>query len=123
MCKYAFYGEEISRPQIYCKLNNQVCLFSKFCVNQGKYIHKEGVENCYMLEQESKRKIPNDSYYVRFVLKGYAYVELSSDKVIKVKDTLGNIENYVYLKFDNGEYIPSLTPFKEEKLKTSRKKK
>jgi hypothetical protein len=123
MCEYAFYGKEESRPQIYCKLNNQVCLFSKFCVNEGRYIHKEGAENCYMIEREKKKKIPNGSYYVRFILKGYAYVELSSDKVIKVKDTLGNIENYVYLKFDNGEYIPSLTPFTEEKLKTSRKKK
>ena len=122
MCKYGFYGKEESRPQIYCKLNNQVCLFSKFCVNQGKYIHKEGAENCYMITQESKKKVPNGAYYVRFVLKGYAYVELSGDKVIKVKDTLGNIKDYVYLKDNNGEYIMSLTPFEEEK-KTSRKKK
>ena len=96
LCKYAFYGEEKSRPQIYCKLNNQYCLFSKFCVNQGKYIHKEGVENCYMVIQESQRQIPEGSYYVRFIKKGFAYIELTRDNVIKVKDTIGNINNYVY---------------------------
>ena len=124
LCKYAFYGEEKSRPQIYCKLNNQVCLFSKFCVNQGKYIHKEGVENCYMVVQENKKQIPEGAYYVRFVKKGFAYVELTRDKVIKVKDTIGEITNYVYLMMqDNGEYAISLQPFGEKKTKTSRKKK
>ena len=48
-----------------------------------------------MIEQEKKKKIPNGSYYVRFVLKGYAYVELSSDKVIKVKDI--DVERCRYL--------------------------
>lgn len=124
MCKYGFYGEEESRPQIYCKLNNQVCLFSKFCVNQGKYIHKEGVEHCYMIEQASKKQIPDGAYYVRFIKKGFAYIELDNNTVIKVKDTLGNITNYVYLiKDNNGEYIISLNPIIEKKKSTNRKKK
>lgn len=122
LCKYAFYGEEESRPQIYCKLNNKHCLFSKFCVNQGKYIHKEGVESCYMVLEENKKNIPNGSYYVRFVKNGFAYVELNRDKVIKIKDTIGEITNYVYLSLQDGKYIMSLTPF-EEKKKTTRKKK
>lgn len=122
LCKYAYYGEEESRPQIYCKLNNRNCLFSKFCVNQGKYIHKEGVESCYMILEENKKDIPSGSYYVRFIKNGFAYVELTRDKVIKVKDTIGKITNYVYLQQQNGEYIISLTPF-EEKKKTTRKKK
>ena len=124
LCKYAFYEEEKSRPQIYCKLNNQVCLFSKFCVNECRYIHKEGVENCYMATYESNKQIPEGSYYVRFVRKGFAYIELTNDKVIKVKDTLGNITNYVYLSLQNGEYVMSLSPFVEEKKpKQTRKKK
>ena len=122
LCKYAFYGKEESRPQIYCKLNNRSCLFSKFCVNQGKYIHKEGVESCYMILEENKKDIPSGSYYVRFIKNGFAYVELTRDKVIKIKDTIGEITNYVYLQQQNGEYIISLTPF-EEKKKTTRKKK
>lgn len=122
MCEHAFYGKEESRPQIYCKLNNQVCLFSKFCVNQGKYIHKEGVENCYMLTSD-RRKIPNGAYYVRFVKRGYAYVELTSDKVIKVKDIHGNIDNYVFLKLEDGEYVASIFPFLEEKKKSTNRKK
>ena len=123
LCKYAFYGEEKSRPQIYCKLNNKHCLFSKFCVNQGKYIHKEGVESCYMITEENKKQIPEGAYYVRFVKKGFAYVELTRDKVVKVKDTIGEITNYVYLTMQNGEYIISLKPFEEKKTKTNRKKK
>ena len=123
MCKYAFYGEGDSRPQIYCKLNNQVCLFSKFCVNQGRYIHREGVENCHMAQAEQNKKIPNGAYYVRFVKKGYAYVEIDINKVVKVKDTIGNITNYVYLRNINGEYEMSLQPFQEETKKTTRKKK
>ena len=75
-----------------------------------------------MLLEENKKNIPDGSYYVRFVKNGFAYVELNRDKVIKVKDTIGEITNYVYLSLQNGEYIISLTPF-EEKKKTTRKKK
>lgn len=124
MCKYSFYEEGKSQPQIYCKLNNQICLFSKFCVNQNKFVHREGAENCYMKTLfESKEQIPNGAYYVRFVKKGFAYVELTNDKIVKIKDTIGNISNYVYVKQENGEYQISLTPFETTTKKTTRKKK
>ena len=126
MCEYSFYEEKKEQPQIYCKLNNKSCLFSKFCVNQNKYIHREGVENCYMKAIfEKKQQIPNGAYYVRFVKKGFAYVEITNDKIVKIKDTIGNIDNYVYVKQENGEYQISLTPFEETSTqkKTTRKKK
>ena len=127
MCEHSFYEERNNKPQIYCKLNNQICLFSKFCVNQNKYIHREGFENCHMKNSfENKKEIPSGAYYVRFVKKGFAYVELTNDKIVKIKDTIGNIENYVYVKQEDGEYQISLTPFEEtpkKTTKTTRKKK
>ena len=126
MCKYAFYEEGKSQPQIYCKLNNQICLFSKFCVNQNRYIHREGVETCFMALFEEKKQIPSGSYYVRFIKKGFLYVELDSSRVIKIQDTLGNVTDYVYLKENNGKYEISLTPFTDTipvKKTTNRKKK
>lgn len=126
MCKYAFYEEGKSQPQIYCKLNNQICLFSKFCVNQNRYIHREGVKTCFMALFEEKKQIPSGSYYVRFIKKGFLYVELDSNRVVKIQDTLGNVTDYVYLKENNGKYEISLTPFTDTipiKKTTNRKKK
>jgi hypothetical protein len=79
-----------------------------------------------MAIEHEKANIPNGAYYVRFVRKGYAYVEIG-DKVIKIKDTVG-VEHYAYIKQNvNGEYELSLTPFVEvettSKKKSSRKKK
>ena len=127
MCKYAFY-EEGSKPQIYCKLNNQICLFSKFCVNQNRYIHREGVETCYMAQFEEKKHIPDGAHYVRFVKHNYLYVELDSNRVVKIFNTLGVETDYVYLREVNGKYEISLEPFIEaptqtKKTTTNRKKK
>ena len=97
-----------------------------FCYKQNKYIHREGVENCYMAIEHEKTNIPNGAYYVRFVRKGYAYVEMG-DRIIKIKDNIG-VEHYAYVKQNtNGEYELSLTPFIEiestPKKKSNRKKK
>ena len=127
MCKYAFYEEGKDKPQIYCKLNNQICLFSMFCVNQNKYIHRKGVEDCYMAQFEEQKQIPSEAHYVRFVKKGYLYVELNSDRVIKIPNTLGVETDYVYLREVDGKYEISLNPFVETsaqtKKTTNRKKK
>lgn len=130
MCQYAFYEENSKTPRLYCKLTDKICLYSKFCDKRNKYIHREGAETCYMAMQQSKETTPSGAYHVRFVLKGYAYVELNDNRVIKVKDTIGNIKNFVYLREINGEYEMSLTPFeevieekKEKKRQYNRKKK
>ena len=73
--------------------------------------------------EENKKQIPNGSHYVRFVRKGYAYVEIDN-KVVKIKDTLGNINNYVYIAVQNGQYIISLSPIDDKpKRQYNRKKK
>jgi hypothetical protein len=124
MCKYSFYKEkEGNKSQLYCKLNDSTCVYSKFCNKQNKYIHREGADDCYMALEENKKQIPNGSHYVRFIRKGYAYVEIDN-KVVKIKDTLGNINNYVYIAVQNGQYIISLSPIDDKpKRQYNRKKK
>lgn len=122
MCKYAFYNEKEKKSQIYCNINGKICLFSKFCIKQNKYIHREGVESCYMALEKEKKTIPNGAYCVRFVRKGFAYVEMD-DKIVKIKDTLENIDNYVYVKLTEQGYILSLNPFIEETITTEQKPK
>ena len=123
MCQYAYYDDKEKNARLRCNLTKDICLYSKYCDRQHKYIHREGVENCYMAMNEQKKNIPSNAHFVRFVKKGYAYVEMG-DKIVKIKDTLGNIGNYVYV-FDNGngEYEISLSPIEpKEKKKSTRKK-
>lgn len=123
MCKYSYYDESNSRKPMYCSLNNKPCIYSQYCVKVGRYIDKEGMENCFMALQELKKNIPNGANYVRFIDEGYLYVEID-DRVIKIKDTLGNVTNYVYLKYVNDEYKISLKPFEKQQIKkTTRVKK
>lgn len=120
MCKYSYYDESNSRKPMYCNLNNKPCIYSQYCVKVGRYIDKEGMENCFMALQEMKKNIPNGANFVRFIDKGYLYIEID-DKVVKIKDTLGNVTNYVYIKHVNNEYQISLTPFKiQQSKKTTR---
>ncbi len=122
MCEFAYYDNN----KLYCQLNKDVCLYSKFCDRQRKYIHRDGVENCYMAIEAKKKKIPQGSCYVRFIKKGFAYIEYG-DKILKIKDTIG-VSNYVYVFEKDGDYQISLTPFKKEeetqpkKRTTTRKK-
>ena len=125
MCQYAYYDND---KELYCKINKKRCLYSKYCVKQNRYIHKDGAEDCYMALEEKRKTIPTDAYYVRFVRKGFVYVDING-KVVKVKDTIGNVDNYVYAIEKNGEYLISLTPFttieedKPKKRQYNRKKK
>lgn len=123
MCKYSYYDESNSRKPMYCSLNNKLCIYSQYCVKVGRYIDKKGMENCFMALQELKKNIPNGANFVRFIDKGYLYVEID-DKVVKIKDTLGNVVNYVYIKRVNNEYKISLNPFEtQQNKKTTRAKK
>lgn len=123
MCEYAFYKDkERIYPKLYCKLNNKACIYSKFCTKINKYIPREGMENCYMLTQK-KNDIPQGAYHVRFIDKGYLYIDIEEDRVIKIKNTLEGVTNYIYLKKNDCGYDISLTPFTNEtKKKSSRKK-
>ncbi len=116
MCEFAYYNSD----RLLCKITKDNCLYSKYCDRQHKYIHRDGVENCYMAIDEKRKDIPNGAYYVRFVKKGYAYIELG-DKIVKVKDTIG-VNNYVYVFENNGEYEISLSPFKHEETTPTKKR-
>ena len=112
-CQYGFYKKtETNRPKLYCKITNDLCVYSKLCLKVNKYIYNDKSEECMIRKENDKKSIPNGAYYVRFVKKGYAYVELG-DTVVKVKcDDLDNIINYIYIQQNNdGTYIGSLTPF------------
>lgn len=112
MCQYAYYNDREKIPQLHCKisqLSNDICLYSKFCYKQNKYIHREGVENCYMAIEHDKKKIPNGAYFVRCVREGYAYVEMGN-RVVKIKDTIG-VDNFAYVRQTYNGYELSLKPF------------
>lgn len=115
MCEFAYYdNKETFRPKLYCELQKgKPCIYSRFCVRTNKFVPNDKMETCFMAIEKKKKDIPNESYYVRFVRKGYLYVEID-DKVVKVKDTIGNVNNYVYLRVKDGGYEASLTPFVEE---------
>lgn len=113
MCQYSYYNaNETDRPKLYCKLNNGRCIYAKLCMRLDKFIIQDDIAGeCYLMNEELKKNIPEGANYVRFEKKGYLYVELE-DTVIKVKDTIGTPTNYVYLKKYKDEYKISLTPFK-----------
>jgi len=115
MCEYAYYNDkETFRAKLYCGLQKgKPCIYSRFCVRTNKFVPNDKMETCFMAIEKKKKDIPNESYYVRFVRKGYLYVEIDG-KVVKVKDTIGNVNNYVYLRVKDGGYEASLTPFVEE---------
>lgn len=127
-CQYGFYKKtETNRPKLYCKITNDLCVYSKLCLKVNKYIYNDKSEECMIKKENNKKSIPNGAYYVRFIKNGYAYVELG-DTVVKVKcDDLDGIINYIYIQQNNdGTYIGSLTPFvsnNEAKKITKKRKK
>lgn len=126
-CQYGFYKKtETNRPKLYCKITNDLCVYSKLCLKVNKYIYNDKSEECMIRKENDKKSIPNGAYYVRFIKNGYAYVELG-DTVVKVKcDDLDNIINYIYIQQNNdGTYIGSLTPFvsNNETKKITKKRK
>ena len=126
-CQYGFYKKtETNRPKLYCKITNDLCVYSKLCLKVNKYIYNDKSEECMIKKENDRKSIPNGAYYVRFVKNGYAYVELG-DTVVKVKcDDIDNIINYIYIQQNNdGTYIGSLTPFvsNNETKKITKKRK
>ena len=113
MCKDAYYdSNEKIRQKIYCRQTGKTCLYSKYCVKVGKFIPSDGMENCFMALKEIK-KVPNGANRVRFVKRGYLYVEIG-DKVVKIKnDKIGEVD-FVYVRQKDGVYEASLNPFVEE---------
>lgn len=116
MCKFSYYVND----RLYCEITKQICLYSKYCTKQGKYIHREGVDDCYIMKENTKKVIPKNAYKVRMVRKGYVYIEVA-DEVIKLENTLGTDDlEYVYMECKNGKYTISTEPIIHRK--TSRRK-
>ncbi len=115
MCEYAYYDDkETFRQKLYCSLQKgKPCIYTRFCVRTNKFVPSNNMESCFMVLEKKKRDIPVGSNYVRFTRKGYLYVEVDG-KVIKVRDAVGNVDNYVFLRTTDRGYEVSLNPFVEE---------
>lgn len=124
-CSYGFYNpNEHNRPKLYCKITNEMCIYSKLCTkpNIDKYIFNDKVDECMIKKEEERKTIPNGAYFVRFIKKGYAYVEVDN-RVIKVRYG-GDDTNYLFIKSNSdGTCEGSVSPFVETTEKRKRKKK
>lgn len=122
-CKYEYYKpEEIYFPRLYCKINNKYCIYSKKCNRPGveKFIPQDNQQECYLYNMEIKKDIPNGSKYIEFERNGYLYIDIDDNHTIKVKNTLGEVnQNYIYIREGLDDYDISLVPFT---LKSYRKK-
>ena len=114
-CIYGYYKkEETYYPRLYCKLTDKSCRYSKKCLKEERFIPLDNQGECYLYNMEKKKKIPNGSNYVRFEHKGYLFIEVDDNRTIKVKNTLGKVEDYVYLRKVGNDYEISLSPFPTE---------
>lgn len=124
-CQYGFYkNNEVNRPRLYCKITNDLCVYSKLCLKPSvnKYIFNDRVDDCMIKKENERYTIPNGAYLVRFVKNGYVYVEVN-DKVLKIKYDANDTVNYVYIKEkSDGTYEASTTPFITEQKNTKRKR-
>lgn len=130
MCPYQFYKEdETYYPKLYCKANGKTCPHSKRCGKEERYISISGAEKCHIMEEQKRKDIPKDTYYVRTYKQRpngtYSlYVDIDGNGTIeKINTDFTDFDQYyVYLDKVNGVYIPSLTPIKK-KASNGRKKK
>ena len=99
-----------------------MCMYSRFCVNANKYLPKDKeMESCVLIMDNKRDKIPHGSCYIRFIRRGYLYVEIDN-KVVKIPNTLKREDiDYVYVRKLNDKYEVSLTPFTYEIQSTETK--
>lgn len=122
-CEYMYYKEEekdFTCPFLYCKINNNRCIYSKRCLKVNKFIPIDDVwKECFIMIDENKKHIPEGSFYLETFRpnkrgKLYLYVVIE-DKVERILSDFEKIEqNYVYLEKDGDNYKVSLTPFPEK---------
>lgn len=116
-CEYGFYNkDEDYYPKLYCKIDNKMCPYVKKCEKLERFLPLEEQERCYKRMEQKMKKIPKGSCYICFERKGYLYINLNEDETIKVKNTLGNInQDYVYVRDSLDGYELSLKPFEEKR--------
>lgn len=120
-CPYQYYkdGDEYY-PRLYCRVDNNCCLYAKRCEKVYKFISLDRTEECYKYNLEMKKNIPDGSYFVQVYRpnkKGnlILYVVIG-ESITKIQTELRELnQNYVYLKEGLEDYEVSLIPFVEKK--------
>ena len=103
MCPYSFYNDkEDYFPYLYCKLDGKRCLYSKKCNQEQRYIPLDNQEECYKLNEELKKSIPEGAYFVKSArpsINGtWLYVEINGS-VNKIEIPIKNYDrNFVFIK-------------------------
>lgn len=122
-CEYGYYKDnEPFYPKIYCKMDGSMCVYSKRCKIQEKYIALDNQKECYKYNMEKQKEIPKGSKYIEFERKGYLYVDMGDNHTEKIKNTLGKInQDYVYVKDGLDGYEISLVPFETKRTYTRKK--
>lgn len=117
ICEYAEIDNSDEYKRIQCKLKCGNCIYSTFCTVTQQYIHTDNYQECYIMNEQNKKRIPNGANYVRFIKNGFLYVEYN-DSVVKIKNPFNeaDVTNYVYVKEDASHNLKlSLQPFKRTK--------
>lgn len=128
-CPYQYYkdGDEYY-PRLYCRVDNNYCLYAKRCEKVYKFISLDRTEECYKYNLEMKKNIPDGSYFVQVYRpnkKGnlILYVVIG-ESITKIQTELRELnQNYVYLKEGLEDYEVSLIPFVEKKRPYTKKPK
>lgn len=123
LCCYAYYKpEEKYCPNLWCKLGDSRCMYSKKCLKLDKFIPLEGEKwkECYKFIMEKRKHIPEGSYLVQTFRpnrKGNLFLYVATDKGVEriLTDFTELNQEYVYIrKTPNGSYEVSLVPFQYE---------
>ena len=123
ICQYGFYKEDEKKPRLYCKLNKQFCIYSKYCGNEKRYIHTERYKECYIMNEQNNQTIPQGACRVIMIKRGVVFVEIEPDHLVQTPETIEGITNYVYIKRIGGnQFEISLTPFVDEKPQENKRK-
>lgn len=128
MCKFMNYHEdETYYPYVYCKIDDNLCPYSKKCSKVEKFIMNGDLyKQCPKRIEEERKCIPKDAFYIqtyRENKKGGLYLYIVIDnKVERISTELKEIDQqYVYLKKTRSGYKVSLVPFPKRQVKEKKK--
>lgn len=99
MCKFNYHGKE-EFPLLYCSKTDEICMYSKKCLEQRKYIPTELQNKCPL--NKEKVKIPNGAFEIVLQKKNSKGVVLyvkEKGQVIKYQTDLNEWSlPYVFIK-------------------------
>lgn len=112
MCPYAYYEkkEGIAYEVIMCKKTKSNCPYSKFCAKENR-VTPNNTEGYTMSDCNLNREknIPKGSVEVIHPISdlNFLYFNIETDEGIftqKIKNTLGEVPDYIYVRLVNNEY-------------------